>query len=107
MTPRTSDNPPIRVEHLEKSFGERKILDNFNLTVNEEENVVVLGKSGAGKSVLIKCIIGLLTPDSGTIKVFGEEVTGLTASKLDKVRTKIGFLFQGNALYLSNRSLKK
>ena len=74
-------------------------MDDFNLTVNEEENVVVLGKSGAGKSVLIKCIIGLLKPDSGQIKVFGEEVTGISIHQLDKIRTKIGFLFQGNALY--------
>jgi len=99
MAQTITDNPPIKVEHLEKSFGERKILDDFNLTVNAEENVVVLGKSGAGKSVLIKCIIGLLKPDSGTIKVFGDEITGLSVTKLDKVRTKIGFLFQGNALY--------
>jgi len=92
-------NPPIRIENLQKSFGDRRILNNFNLTVNEDENVVILGKSGAGKSVLIKCIIGLLKPDSGNIKVFGEEVTGISEYQLDKVRTRIGFLFQGNALY--------
>jgi len=97
--PNSTQNPPIKIDHLEKSFGERKILNDFSLTVNVEENVVILGKSGAGKSVLIKCIIGLLKPDSGTIKVYGEEVTGISEHQLDKVRTKIGFLFQGNALY--------
>jgi len=93
------DGPPIVIENLCKSFGVRTILDKFNLTVGKEENVVILGKYGAGKSVLIKCIIGLLRPDSGKINVLGNDVLSLDHEELDKVRTKIGFLFQGNAIY--------
>jgi len=91
--------PVIVIEHLFKRFGKNVVLKDFNLTVHEEENVVVMGKSGAGKSVLIKCIIGLLKPDSGKILVFGDNVPDLDPDELDKVRTKIGFLFQANALY--------
>jgi len=93
------DGPPILIENLCKKFGTRTILDNFNLTVGKEENVVILGKSGAGKSVLIKCIIGLMKPDSGKINVLGNDVLSLNHEELDKIRTKIGFLFQGNAIY--------
>jgi len=89
----------IVIEHLFKSFGSNVVLNDFSLEVEKEENVVVLGKSGSGKSVLIKCIIGLLKPDSGTIKVFGENIPDLNHEELDRMRTKIGFLFQGNALY--------
>src|SRR6202000_251562 len=91
--------PAIEITRLRKSFGGRAILDDFNLTVKKDENVVILGKSGAGKSVLIKCIIGLLTPDSGEIKVLGQPVLGLKHIELDRIRTKVGFLFQGNAIY--------
>jgi phospholipid/cholesterol/gamma-HCH transport system ATP-binding protein len=91
--------PVIIIEHLFKRFGKNVVLKDFNLTVHQEENVVVLGKSGAGKSVLIKCIIGLLKPDSGKILVFGDNIPDLSTDELDKVRTKIGFLFQANALY--------
>src|ERR1051326_3921649 len=89
----------ISIEHLNKSFGENHVLRDFNLELKENENVVVLGKSGSGKSVLIKCIIGLMQPDSGNINVFGEEVTNLSHDALDKMRVKVGFLFQSNALY--------
>ena len=89
----------IVIEHLFKSFGSNVVLNDFSLEVGKEENIVVLGKSGSGKSVLIKCIIGLLKPDSGTIKVFGENIPDLNHEELDRMRTKIGFLFQGNALY--------
>ncbi|MCO5950195.1 ABC transporter ATP-binding protein [Mucilaginibacter flavidus] len=89
----------IVIEHLYKRFGANVVLNDFSLEVGKEENVVVLGKSGSGKSVLIKCIIGLLRPDSGTIKVFGENIPDLNHEELDRMRTKIGFLFQGNALY--------
>lgn len=89
----------IVIEHLCKGFGPNIVLNDFNLTVGKEENVVVLGKSGVGKSVLIKCIIGLLKPDSGSIRVFGQEITGLDHEELDRVRAKLGFLFQSNALY--------
>jgi phospholipid/cholesterol/gamma-HCH transport system ATP-binding protein len=94
-----TNEEPLVIERLCKSFGERKILDDFSLRLNNEENVVVLGKSGAGKSVLIKCVIGLLIPDEGSIKVYGESVVGIGKHELDQLRTTIGFLFQGNALY--------
>ncbi|AMR30156.1 ABC transporter ATP-binding protein [Mucilaginibacter sp. PAMC 26640] len=91
--------PVITISHVYKRFGPNVVLKNFNLTVNKEENVVILGKSGSGKSVLIKCIIGLLKADEGSINVLGDDVTQLSDDGLDKVRAKIGFLFQGNALY--------
>jgi phospholipid/cholesterol/gamma-HCH transport system ATP-binding protein len=75
------------------------VLNGFNLTVNKNENVVVLGKSGTGKSVLIKCIVRLLTPDSGRIMISGQDIVQLENQELDKARSKIGFLFQGNAIY--------
>ena len=91
--------PPLVIKGLTKTFGTRKVLDQFDLTLQEKENVVILGKSGAGKSVLIKCIIGLLVPDEGSIQIYGQEMVGIGERELDKVRTHIGFLFQGNALY--------
>ncbi len=99
MNEKTDHKVVLSIEHLYKSFGENKVLNDFNLVLNSGENVVVLGKSGSGKSVLIKCIIGLLKPDSGSIKVFDEEITVLSNSGLDKIRERVGFLFQGNALY--------
>jgi phospholipid/cholesterol/gamma-HCH transport system ATP-binding protein len=87
------------VKHLYKSFGKNKVLNDFNLTLGDGENLVVLGKSGSGKSVLIKCIIGLLMPDSGTIEVLEKNIPDLDHEELDKVRAKVGFLFQSNALY--------
>jgi len=89
----------IKIENLNMSFGENHVLKNLNLIVNKGENVVVLGKSGSGKSVLIKCIIGLMKPDSGKILVFNQNITQLSYDELDQIRTKIGFLFQSNALY--------
>jgi phospholipid/cholesterol/gamma-HCH transport system ATP-binding protein len=89
----------IRIEHLYKSFGENKVLVDFIMSLHKEENIVVLGKSGSGKSVLIKCIIGLMKPDSGTIEVFGRNVPDLSHLDLDNIRVRIGFLFQSNALY--------
>jgi phospholipid/cholesterol/gamma-HCH transport system ATP-binding protein len=100
--PPASEKTPeavIRIEHLCKRFGANIVLDDFNLTVGREENVVILGKSGVGKSVLIKCIIGLLPPDSGTILVFGKNIPDLDHDELDRIRAKVGFLFQSNALY--------
>ncbi|MDP9077701.1 MAG: ATP-binding cassette domain-containing protein [Bacteroidota bacterium] len=99
VTASAYEGPAIVIEHLHKEFNGHVILKDFNLTVNRNENVVILGKSGAGKSVLIKCIIGLLKPDGGIIKVYGDNVVGLRHQELDRVRTKIGFLFQGNAIY--------
>jgi len=87
------------VNHLYKSFGSNAVLIDFNLTLGKGENLVVLGKSGSGKSVLIKCIIGLLEPDKGTIEMYGTNIPELDHEELDKIRAKVGFLFQSNALY--------
>lgn len=87
------------INNLSKSFGDRDILIDFNLELVRGENVVVLGKSGSGKSVLIRCIIGLLKPEKGSIRVFGRNVPELNHRELDQIRAKVGFLFQGNALY--------
>lgn len=89
----------ISIHNLQKSFGSNKVLDGFNMELKRHENVVVLGRSGSGKSVLIKCIIGLMAPDAGEIEVLGQDVLSLDHESLDKVRMKIGFLFQSNALY--------
>ncbi|MBX3240623.1 MAG: ATP-binding cassette domain-containing protein [Chitinophagaceae bacterium] len=91
--------PVLSVQHLCKSFGSHTVLNDFCVELYEGENVVVLGKSGSGKSVLIKCIIGLLKPDSGSITVLGEDIPSLNDEALDTIRMKIGFLFQSNALY--------
>lgn len=89
----------LAVRHLYKSFGSNQVLTDFSLELLPGENVVVLGKSGSGKSVLIKCVIGLLRPDAGDIEVFGQHITQLDHVGLDAVRAKVGFLFQSNALY--------
>ncbi len=89
----------IQIEGLKKSFGTKEVLKNINLTVNKGENLVILGKSGEGKSVTIKCIVGLLKPDGGSLKVFGEEVTEMNEDQLKELRTRTGFLFQSGALY--------
>lgn len=91
--------PVMVVKHLYKSFGKNAVLIDFNLTLGKGENLVVLGKSGSGKSVLIKCIIGLLEPDTGSIEMFGKNIPELDHEELDKMRAKVGFLFQSNALY--------
>ena len=91
--------PMIEVNHLSKSFGSQEVLRDVSLRLYNGENLVILGKSGTGKSVLIKCIVGLLTPDGGTIDVLGKEVGSLNMNQLDELRMKIGFLFQSSALY--------
>ena len=87
------------IHHLFKSFGNNHVLADFNLELKKGETVVVLGKSGSGKSVLIKCIIGLLNPDKGSIEVFGKNIPDIKADELDQIRARVGFLFQSNALY--------
>jgi phospholipid/cholesterol/gamma-HCH transport system ATP-binding protein len=89
----------IELQNLKKSFGKLDVLVNISLRLFHGENLVVLGKSGSGKSVLIKCIIGLLQADAGTIQVFGKDVNGLNRKELNTLRQKIGFLFQSGALY--------
>ena len=87
------------IQHLYKSFGNNHVLNDFNLELQKGESVVVLGKSGSGKSVMIKCVVGLLPPDKGTITMFGKNIPDLQDDELDRIRAKVGFLFQGNALY--------
>jgi len=94
-----SAKPVIEIVGLCKSFGNNHVLTNFDLKLFAGENLVVLGKSGSGKSVLIKCIIGLLDQDAGSIKVFDSEINELDDAELDQVRARVGFLFQSNALY--------
>lgn len=91
--------PVIAIRDLKKAFGETKVLDGINLELKPEENLVVLGKSGTGKSVLIKLMVGLLHADSGSIQVLDQEVTELNRKELDLLRRKMGFLFQSAALY--------
>lgn len=94
-----ANNNILVVRNLYKSFGNLHVLIDMNLELERGESVVVLGKSGSGKSVLIKCIIGLLKPDKGMIEMFGENIPDLDEEKLDALRAKVGFLFQSNALY--------
>jgi phospholipid/cholesterol/gamma-HCH transport system ATP-binding protein len=89
----------ISIKDLHKQFGTHVVLDGFNLELFEGENLVVMGKSGSGKSVMIKCVIGLEQPNSGSILVMNQEINNLEQEDLDELRTEIGFLFQGSALY--------
>jgi phospholipid/cholesterol/gamma-HCH transport system ATP-binding protein len=94
-----STEPVMEISHLNKSFGSNHVLKDFSLKLFPGETLAVLGKSGSGKSVLIKCIIGLINPDAGSIVVFKEEVKDMNQDELDKMRVRVGFLFQSNALY--------
>src|SRR5881409_2250791 len=98
MSNQTNDSP-IVIEGLRKAFGEQKVLDGINLKVAKGETVAVLGRSGGGKSVFLKLLIRLETPDSGSIRIAGQEITRLDEKQLNDVRKKIGFLFQQAALY--------
>jgi phospholipid/cholesterol/gamma-HCH transport system ATP-binding protein len=89
----------LSVRSLKKSFGSNVVLNGFNMELYRGESLVILGKSGSGKSVLIKCIIGLIPPDSGEITVLKNNVSTLSEEQLDELRVHIGFLFQSNALY--------
>ncbi len=95
----TNQKVLVEIEDLHKSFGSNPVLNGFNLKLYDGENLVIVGKSGSGKSVLIKCIIRLLTPDSGKLLVLGKSVPDLNQVELDEIRTEVGFLFQGSALY--------
>lgn len=91
--------PIIEINNLKKSFGSNTVLNGFNMKLYDGENLVIMGKSGSGKSVLIKCMVMLEEYDSGSIKVMGKEINTLNQQELDYLRTEIGFLFQGSALY--------
>jgi len=93
------NQPIIEIQELRKRFGTNQVLNGFHLKLNDGESLVVMGKSGSGKSVMIKCLIGLVQPDSGKIQVMGQDMTQLEQEQLDEIRTEIGFLFQGSALY--------
>lgn len=87
------------IRDLHKSFGDRDVLKGVNLDLYQSENLVILGRSGTGKSVLIKCMVGLIRPDSGSINVLGKDVFRLNSKELNELRLEIGFSFQGSALY--------
>lgn len=99
METKLFSKPLIEIKDLRKSFGDNHVLNGFNLQLFENENVVIVGKSGSGKSVLLKCIVRLTEYDSGNILVLGEDIAELEQLSLDKLRTDVGFLFQGSALY--------
>ena len=96
---KAKDDAPVIVQGLRKSFGKQIVLDGIDLTVEAGETVAVLGRSGTGKSVLLKLLIGLQKPDSGSIRILGQEIAGLEMDVLNDVRKKMGFLFQQSALY--------
>jgi len=89
----------IEIQNLSKSFGDLHVLDNVSFDVNVGENLIVFGKSGTGKSVLLKCIVGLLKPDKGNIIVNGKNILSFSTKQLNDFRKNLGFLFQGAALY--------
>ena len=93
------NEPIIEIKELYKSFGSNAVLKGVTFSVNRGENLVVLGKSGSGKSITIKCIVGLIAADEGEINVFGTDITKLDNNELNKIRVRIGFLFQNAALY--------
>ena len=89
----------IRMTNVRKAFGEKVVLDGFNLDVKTGESLVVIGGSGVGKSVMLKCLLGVLTPESGAITIDGDNVVGIGTAERDRINTKLGMLFQGAALF--------
>ena len=94
-----SEAPKIALSDVSKSFGDTVVLDGLNLTVGTGESVAVIGQSGTGKSVMMKCILGLMNPDSGSIRIDGQEIVGASERRSEKIRKKFGMLFQGGALF--------
>ncbi|MBW4362267.1 ABC transporter ATP-binding protein [Flavobacterium taihuense] len=89
----------IELKNVCKSFGDNAVLKGINLAVEKGENLVILGRSGSGKSITIKCLVGLVHADEGEITIFGNDITNLKESDLNNIRVRIGFLFQNGALY--------
>jgi phospholipid/cholesterol/gamma-HCH transport system ATP-binding protein len=94
-----SDVPKISVRGLRKAFGPKLVLDGIDLDIDPREGMVVIGGSGTGKSVMLKCILGLIRPDAGSIKIDGQEVTNLSTGERERLMHKFGMLFQGGALF--------
>ncbi|MFD0761213.1 ABC transporter ATP-binding protein [Lutibacter aestuarii] len=99
MKPNTNISPILKIVNLKKSFGTNHVLNGFNLELYKGENLVLMGKSGSGKSVMIKCLVGLMQPDEGLIEIMGKDISTLSQNDLNSLRTELGFLFQGSALY--------
>jgi len=94
-----NNNVVIKMEHLKKSFGNNHVLRDINLVINKGENLAILGQSGTGKSVLIKCIVGLVEIDDGKLLIYGKNISELKDKELIETQKKVGFLFQSGALY--------
>lgn len=99
MKDKENIKPVLKIKDLKKNFGDNHVLNGFSMELFEGENLVIMGKSGSGKSVMIKCLIGLMQPDSGIIEIAGKKISQLKQQELNSLRTEIGFLFQGSALY--------
>ncbi|WP_310993888.1 ABC transporter ATP-binding protein [Aequorivita marina] len=99
MNSQKNKKPVLQLKDIKKSFGNNHVLKGFNLELYEGENLVIMGKSGSGKSVMVKCIVGLIQPDSGSITIKDQDIIAMGQEELDFLRTEIGFLFQGSALY--------
>lgn len=99
MDPDNNKKIVLELKDLRKSFGDNHVLNGFNLKLYEGESLVIMGKSGSGKSVMVKCIVGLIQPDSGSITIRDHDIITMGQTELDFLRTEIGFLFQGSALY--------
>ena len=91
--------PILSIKNLKKSFGDNHVLNGFTLELFEGENLVLMGKSGSGKSVMIKCLVGLMQPDEGSLEIMGKDISKLSQKEFNELRTELGFLFQGSALY--------
>ena len=99
MKSQSNISPMLKIKDLSKRFGDNRVLNGFSMELFEGENLVIMGKSGSGKSVMIKCLVGLLEPDEGSIEIMGNDISNLIQTELNSLRTEIGFLFQGSALY--------
>ncbi len=91
--------PMIKIKDVKKSFGDNHVLNGFSMELRLGENLVIMGKSGSGKSVMIKCLVGLMQPDEGSIEIMSKKIMELDQKELNNLRAEIGFLFQGSALY--------
>lgn len=99
MNSEENRKPVLELKDIKRSFGDNHVLKGFSLKLYEGENLVIMGKSGSGKSVMVKCIVGLIQPDSGSITIKNQDIITMGQKELDFLRTEIGYLFQGSALY--------